>query len=248
MLAQAGALTLAVDLRGWGETVWVNEPFGWSADRRAPLSADTMLANVGLMLGRWSATQRVQDVLGVLSYLRSRPDVDPQRIVLVGRGGGAIVALHAAAVDGSVAGVVAHEALISYRAIVEAPRHVHPVADFLPDVLLHYDLPDLAAALAPARVLIAAPQDAMGGPVPAGSAEAAYAPARRTARLLGGDVTVRAAGGREDPGATRGRLVDWVTAAWTGAGGGCRPHPVAPFPRPEGETPARGPRERRAGT
>jgi dienelactone hydrolase len=246
MLARAGALTLAVDLRGWGETVWVNDTFAWSADRREPLSADTMLANVGLMLGRWSATQRVQDALGVLSYLRSRPDVDPQRIVLVGRGGGAIVALHAAAVDGGVVGVVAYEALISYRAIVEAPRHVHPVADFLPDVLLHYDLPDLTAALAPARVLIAAPQDAMGVPLPASDAEAAYAPARRTASLLGGDVAVQAAAGDEAPSAAREHLADWITTA--GAGGACRPTPLAPLPEREGGTKAHQPQECGAGT
>ena len=217
LLAEAGVLALAVDLRGWGETVWVNETFAWSADRREPLSADTMLANVGLMLGRWSATQRVQDVLGVLRYMRTRPDVDPQRIVLVGRGGGAIVALHAAAVDGGAAGVVAHEALVSYRAIVEAPRHVHPVADFLPGVLLHYDLPDLAAALAPARVLLSAPQDAMGVPLSTGDAVAAYAGARRTARLLGGRVTVQAPGGDETPDAARARLVAWITERGAGS-------------------------------
>jgi dienelactone hydrolase len=217
LLAGAGALALGVDLRGWGETVWVNETFAWSAERREPLSADTMLANVGLMLGRWSTTQRVQDVLGVLRYVRTRPEVDPQRIVLLGRGGGATVALHAAAVDGGVAAVVAHEALVSYRAIVEAPRHVHPVADFLPGVLLHYDLPHLAAALAPARVLISAPQDAMGLPLSPGAADAAYGEAQRTARLLGGSVTVQAPGGDEAPGAARERLLDWITK--TGAGG-----------------------------
>jgi dienelactone hydrolase len=216
LLAGAGVLVLAVDLRGWGETVWVDQTFAWSADRREPLSADTMLANVGLMLGRWSATQRVQDVLGVLRYVRARPDADPRRIVLLGRGGGAIVALHAAAVDGDVAGVVAHQALVGYRAIVDAPRHVHPVADLLPEALLHYDLPDLAAALAPARVLVSAPQDAMGGPLSPGDADAAYAAARRTAGLLGGGVTVQAPGGDEAPGAARARLRDWITQTLAG--------------------------------
>jgi dienelactone hydrolase len=214
-LACEGMLVLAVDLRGWGETVWVNDTFAWSPDRRSPLSADTMLANVGLMLGRWSITQRVQDVLGVLRYLRARPDVDPQRIVLVGRGGGAIVALHTAAIEGGIAGVAALESLVSYRAIVEAPRHVHPVSDFIPNVLLHYDLPELAAALAPAPVLIAAPEDAMGSPLPVGDAEAAYAQARRTARMLGGDVDVYASA-VNGVGGAREYLMRWVRSVVAG--------------------------------
>jgi hypothetical protein len=189
-LAQAGALALAVDLRGWGETVWVNETFNWSAERRDPLSADVMLGNVGLMLGHWSVTQRVQDVLGVLRYLRTRLDVDPSRIILAGRGGGAVVALHAAAVDGTVAGVVCYDALASYRAIVDAPRHVHPAADLLPDVLLHYDLPALAAALAPAPVLIVGPQDAMGQPLGDRDAAASFGPAKGLASQLGGNLSV----------------------------------------------------------
>jgi dienelactone hydrolase len=92
----------------------------------------------------------VHDALGILAYVRSRPDVDPERVLLVGVGGGAIVAYHAAAVDGHVRGVAACDALASYRSIVDAPRYTHPVADFVPGALLHYDLQDLAAALAPA--------------------------------------------------------------------------------------------------
>jgi dienelactone hydrolase len=207
--------------------VWLNETFNWSTDRREPLSGDTMLANVGLMLGRWPVTQRVQDVLGVLSYLRARPGVDPRRIVLVGWGGGAVVALHAAAIDGTVAGVVAYEGLASYRAVVEAPRHVHSVADFLPGVLLRYDLPDLAAALAPMPVLIAGAEDATGAALPASEAQAAHARARQAAALLGGDVAVYAEPGAaasldaraQSNGATlRDQIADWIASRWAGGG------------------------------
>ena len=85
LLPYAGILALAVDLRGWGETAWVNQRFAWSQDRRALLGADNMLAYVGYMLGSSSVAQRVQDVLGVLRYVRGRPDVDPQRVTLCGQ-------------------------------------------------------------------------------------------------------------------------------------------------------------------
>jgi pimeloyl-ACP methyl ester carboxylesterase len=122
--------------------------------------------------------------------VRGRPDVDAQRIVLAGHGGGAIVALHAAALDGGVQGVVLANALATYRSVVDAPRYLQPVADFLPGVLLHYDLPDLAGALAPARVLVLNPQDATAAPLPQPAAVEAYRRAADLARLLGGGVHV----------------------------------------------------------
>ena len=187
-LAYAGVRVLAADLRGWGETAWVNARFNWSQRRQELLGADKMLSYVSYMLGHWHVTQRVQDVLGLMAYLRSRPDVDAARLYLAGHGGGAVVALHAAAVDGGVQGVVLDAAFATYRGIVEAPRYVHPVADFLPDVLLHYDLPDLAAALAPARVLALNPQDALGATLSDAGAAAAYARAASMAGLLDGRV------------------------------------------------------------
>jgi dienelactone hydrolase len=201
-LARAGVLALSVDLRGWGETAWVEQRFGWRQDRRAPLGADNMLAYVGYLTGTSSVAQRVQDVGGVLRYLRARPDVDPARLYLAGRGGGAVVALHAAAVDAAGAdaaggdapglrGVLLDAGLATYRAAVEAPRCLQPVADFLPGALLEYDLPDLAAALAPAAVLVLDPQDAAGAVLPEAEAVATFQRAATLAARLGGSVRVR---------------------------------------------------------
>jgi hypothetical protein len=209
-LARAGVLTVAVDLRGWGETAWINQRFGWSQDRRALLGADNMLAYVGYMLGHSSVAQRVQDALGALHYVRSRPDVDAARVFLAGYGGGGAVALHAAAVDGGVRGVALDTALAAYRSAVEAPRNVQPVADFLPGVLLHYDLPDLAAALAPADVLVLNPQDATGRPLPSEAAAAVYGRARALARRLGGGLETET--GLAGDARIR-RLAEWVLGA-----------------------------------
>jgi hypothetical protein len=162
------------------------------------------------MLGHWHVTQRVQDVLGVLRYARGRPDVDPARLFLVGHGGGAIVALDAAAVDGAVRGVALDGALATYRALLDAPRAAAPAADVLPGVLLDYDLPDLVGALAPARVLVLGPLDALGQPLTRAAAGAAHARATTLAARLGGDVRVDA----ECPESERaGRLAAWLAGA-----------------------------------
>jgi hypothetical protein len=100
--------------------------------------------------------------------------------------------------------------LAAYRSAVEAPRNVQPVADFLPGVLLHYDLPDLAAALAPADVLVLNPQDAAGQPLPAEGAAAVYGRARDLARRLGGGL--EAATGLAGDARVR-RIASWILEA-----------------------------------
>jgi dienelactone hydrolase len=206
-LARAGCLTMALDLRGRGETAW---------KRRSPIEADdlgllgdeSMLAYVCYLLGEWALAQRVADTVRALDALGGRADVDSGRVGVVGRGGGALVALHAAALDGRVKGVAAYEALASYRAVVEADRCAHPVSGFVPGVLLRYDLPDLVGALAPASALIANPLDAAGEVLSPEAAGAAYAQARRMYELLGGDLGVK-------PGLNRTELVGQIKA-WAG--------------------------------
>lgn len=206
-LARAGCLVMAVDLRGRGETAW---------RRRSPIEADdlgllgdeSMLAYVCYLLGEWALTQRVADTVRALDALGGRAEVEPGRVGVVGRGGGALVALHAAALDGRVKGVAAYEVLAAYRAVVEADRCTHPVSGFVPGVLLRYDLPDLVGALAPGTVLIANPLDAAGGVLSPEAAGAAYAQARRMYELLGGDMEVK-------PGLSRAELVGQMKA-WVG--------------------------------
>ena len=206
-LARAGLLAMAVDLRGWGETAWTDDLWGWKRDRHELLSAESMLAYVGYMLGCSSVAQRVHDVLGILAYLRARRDVDPSRVALAGIGGGAIVALHAAALDGHLSGVAACDALASYRSIVDTPHSSVSAADLVPGVLLHYDLPDLAASLAPASVLVASSQDALGVPLAPEAAAATYARARQMAALLGGELCVQTALGAD---ARQAAVVSWA--------------------------------------
>jgi hypothetical protein len=91
------------------------------------------------------------------------------------------------------------------------------VADFLPGVLLHYDLPDLAAALAPAGVLVLNPLGAAGQPLPPAAAGGVYAGAARAAGRLGGrlDVAVGCPAGER---ATR--IATWIAEARAGGPAG----------------------------
>ena len=142
-LWRGGANVATVDLRGWGDTrpaVYPYDTVGWGG-------VDRWHAYASAALGDGVMAMRSRDGLSALAYLRSRPEVDPTKIVLSGSGLGGAVALHVSVIAGDVAGVVTMDCPASFRLLVEAERYVWPHDAFMPNVLLHYDLPGLAGSL-----------------------------------------------------------------------------------------------------
>lgn len=121
---------------------------------------------------------RVRDALCGLAYLRSRPEVDPGRVMVGGRGVGAIVALHAALLAGNVRRLLCLEMLSHYGALAEQYPFSWPQSIFIPGVLQHYDLPEVVALLAgPVQVHVFCPRDAQHAPLTQEQAETLYADA-----------------------------------------------------------------------
>ena len=79
--------------------------------------------------------------------MRSRPEIDPSKIVVGGHGLGAIVALHVAAFDQNLAGLLFADGLNSFESLATSLEYNWSVEAFLPHVLEHYDVPDLVASL-----------------------------------------------------------------------------------------------------
>ena len=182
-LARAGCLVASFDLRGWGETAWWKR-FPHEPNDTGLLGNDSMLSYIGYLLGESALTQRLKDAWRCLDYLLSRPAVDPTRLTIVGHGTAGIVALHAAFHPARPACAI-FDSLGSYRSIVESDADSLPPSAFLPGVLLHYDLPALAGALAPQPLCIANPLDAMGQPLSQAAAEETYRLTMRLYALLG---------------------------------------------------------------
>ncbi len=166
-----GPAILTVDLRGWGDTASADMPYdlaGW-ADR------SRWTAYVSAAAGDPILAMRIRDGLAALAWLRSRGEIDPARIVVGGHGMGGIVALHVAAIDGQVAGAFSLSGLGSFESLAASEKYVWSHEDFLPGVLLHYDLPELVNAL-PMPVLIANPLDAEKKPLDAEAVAKLYPP------------------------------------------------------------------------
>jgi len=164
-----GLAVLTVDLRGWGDTRAADERYdlaGWG-------SRDRWTAYVTAGLGDPIMAMRIRDGVASLAYLRSRTEIDPARIVVGGRGLGAVVALHVAGIDGNVAGVFALDGLASFESLATAEIYTWSPEAFYPNVLAHYDLPELAGALT-MPTLVANPLDAAKKPISQEEAERIY--------------------------------------------------------------------------
>jgi cephalosporin-C deacetylase-like acetyl esterase len=118
---------------------------------------------------------RVADVIRSVDYALSRADVGKDGLHVVGQGAGALWVLYAAALDPRIASVVAERGLASYKALAQVDRYTQGASVFIRDVLKHFDLPHVAAAIAPRPLTLVAPVDAMKRTVESERASQIYA-------------------------------------------------------------------------
>jgi dienelactone hydrolase len=168
-LAKAGTRVVAPDLPGWGETA--QHPGG------KPFGPDWKEAALSLHLARPLLGRRV----GIL--LEAVDRVGAEKLVGIGAAGPA--ALHAAVLSGTPVELVLEDAPVSWASVLANPQTDDQYSNALPGVLKAYDLPDLAAARAPAKLTIRRPVDAAGRPVPQEQLESTYARAREAYAAAG---------------------------------------------------------------
>jgi cephalosporin-C deacetylase-like acetyl esterase len=161
-LARQGKLIVAVDLRGIGET---RPPHSPSIDRSGPYShlfdVETAMTYMTWYMDESLFGMRVQDVARSVDYALSRTDTLKQSVRAVGKGAGALCVLYAAALDPRISTVVAERGLVSYRSLAQVDRYTHSAGIFIRDVLLRFDLPEVAAAVADRKLTLLSPVDAM---------------------------------------------------------------------------------------
>ena len=183
---------LVADLRGMGETT----P---DSGRPGLLGDCVPEAYLALHLGRPLLGQRVGDLLAVLAALA---DESPGGFALEAHGAAGPIALHAAALEPKVFELTLDGAITSWAEVVRTPLSQDQFANVVPNALASYDLPDLAASLAPRRLNIQSAVDPTGRPLSLEQAEAAYAGARGAYRGNGGVEALTVEAG---PAGSRGR-------------------------------------------
>ncbi len=159
-LAEQGCVVCAPDLRGIGD---LTPEFGRHAARNAREHAnEESWAWSSLAFGKPLAGQRVADLLAVLQGLRARQDLGGRRLILAARGDPAVPALFTGALEPAVDALYLAGGLVSFQNLIETEDYEHPFGNFVPNLLLHTDLPELARAMAPRRVVMAGAADGAG--------------------------------------------------------------------------------------
>jgi cephalosporin-C deacetylase-like acetyl esterase len=153
-LARAGFHVCVPDLRGIGD---LTPEFPRAAARHGRNHAEEEHWTwAGLTIGKPLVGQRTTDILAVVDALR------PRRVAIAAQGRLTVPALFAAALEPSVSALYLSSGLVSFRAVVESETWDHPFANFVPRLLEHTDLPQLAASLAPRPVRLAGTLSAAG--------------------------------------------------------------------------------------
>ncbi len=140
---QQGYAVLAPDLSGTGELGQISDA----------------VAFLGVQIGRSVVAIRAADILRCAALLDQRPDVDTSQLAVVAHGATCIPALHAAAFDDSLHRLLLVRPLISFQEVVMNRFYKVTGGDVVASALTAYDLPDLAASLAPRPLTVIDLQD-----------------------------------------------------------------------------------------
>jgi cephalosporin-C deacetylase-like acetyl esterase len=129
-----------------------------------------------LLVGRSMLGMKVGDVLAAFDSLAARPDVDPSRISVLGKGNAGVLALYAGGLEPRIQKVACESAVLSYLDVARAKLHENTIDIVVPGVLRDFDLPDLAGLVAPRRLWIVDARTPAGAGIPAAEAAKQYPP------------------------------------------------------------------------
>ncbi len=171
-LAAAGTAVCAPDLRWTGD---LRPQYSEGARNHASWHQDEEAWTWGsLILGRPLLGQRVTDLLAVLSALRLYPQTSDLRITVAARDHVTVPALISAALDPQVSTLLLSSGLLSFRSIVESEDYRHPFGNFATGILRYTDLPRIAAAIGPRRLVLAGTVDGAGRSLPSETVRRVY--------------------------------------------------------------------------
>jgi dienelactone hydrolase len=171
-LPKRAPIVCAADVRGVGDLTPEFSP--GAAGYARWHQAEENYAWSGLTFGRPLVGQRVTDILAVIAALEAHPDTAGRTLKMAAHGKLTVPALFAAALEGRVRELYLSGGLVSFESLVESDTYNHPFADFVPGILNHTDLPEVAGSMGPRRIVLAGPVDGSGRAVSAERARELY--------------------------------------------------------------------------
>lgn len=139
-----GRCALAIEARNFGESSL--EGYGTSC---------TEAAKIALLMGRTVIGERVWDVMRILDAVAANfPQVDMDGIVCTGNSGGGTATYYLACLDERIAAAAPSCSICSYETSIAAMPHC--MCNHIPQIRKYFEMGDLAALIAPRKLVIAA--------------------------------------------------------------------------------------------
>jgi hypothetical protein len=181
VLSETGPIICSAEVRGVGSGTPGFSP--GAADYESWHQQEENYAWGSLMLGKPLVGQWVADIRALVSALNSQSATKGRSIYVAALGKLTVPALFAAALNPAIKGLYLAGGLVSFQNLVETEVYKHPLANFVPGLLNHTDLPAVAASIAPRRIVLAGTIDAEGRPVDERELLASYSEANRAGNL-----------------------------------------------------------------
>jgi cephalosporin-C deacetylase-like acetyl esterase len=171
-LAARGVAVCAADLRGIGDA----SPEASRGNLHFALShaGEESYAWASLILGKPLIGQRVTDIVALVRAMGSLDAMSGRRIVVAALGTMTVPALFAAALEPRIDRLYLAGGLVSFESLLDFEEYRHSTANFVPGILNVCDLPALAAAVSPRRIVLAGPVDGAGAPMPQAEVQRRY--------------------------------------------------------------------------
>jgi dienelactone hydrolase len=188
-IAETGCIVCAPDLRGIGD---LRPEFSRGAQAYArPHADEDEYAWTSLILGKPLLGQRITDLLALVRALANFEPLRARRIVVAANGRLTIPALFAAALEPRIHTLYLAGSPASYRSVTDTEMYKFPMANIVPGMLEHADLPEIAASISPRRIVLAGPVDNQGKAMNLEAARGLYSQARNV-EIRGGQAWVAA--------------------------------------------------------
>ncbi|WP_159887239.1 dienelactone hydrolase family protein [Paenibacillus puerhi] len=110
-----------------------------------------------LTLGKTMAGMRIQETMAAIDYVSTRPEVDAERIGIMGLSGGGLVASFTSALDQRIKATVVCCYTNTFRDSILHSRHC--IDNYIPGILRYAEMPDLIGLIAPRPLFVEAGHD-----------------------------------------------------------------------------------------
>jgi len=143
-----GYLTIAPDLRGFGELMLPDEL------KANATNSCTQLALRSFQMGRPLLGQRISDVMQIIDWALARKDTDRKRVVMTGNSGGGTMTLFTTAVDSRITACAPSCYFSTFAGSILAMAHC--ACNYVPGLLQAGEMSDIGGLVAPRPMLIIA--------------------------------------------------------------------------------------------